>query len=66
MLTCRIRSKSVALKRALFDDELMDVYQEEIGSVRDEVRAARADQVDVMAHAAEHAVSSLAEVSDEA
>ncbi len=37
ILTCRVRSKSVALKRSLFDDELIDTYRSEIGSVREEL-----------------------------
>jgi len=38
LLSCRIRSQSVRLKRALFDEELMDVYRANIEDVRDELR----------------------------
>jgi homocitrate synthase NifV len=65
VLTCRIRSKSVALKRALFDDELMDVYQGEIGTVRDEVTAAQRDGRDLLVESVGHVAASLAEVSSE-
>ena len=65
VLTCRIRSKSVALKRALFDDELMDVYQGEIGTVRDEVAAAQRDGRDLLVESVGHVAASLAEVSSE-
>ena len=37
LLTYRVRSKSVAFKRSLFDDELLDIYNSEILGVREEV-----------------------------
>ncbi len=36
LLTCRVRSKSVAFKRSLFDDELLDIYNTEIQGVREQ------------------------------
>jgi homocitrate synthase NifV len=63
-LTCRVRSKSVALKRALFDEELVDTYESEIESVREEVAEAEAIGVDPVEVAALGAVAALSEVSD--
>lgn len=63
-LTCRVRSKSVALKRALFDEELVDTYESEIESVREEVAEADAIGVDPVEVAALDAVAALSEVSD--
>ncbi len=65
ILTCRIRSKSVALKRALFDEELLEIYRAEIDSVRDEVREVQVAGEDPALQAVTDAVSALAEVADE-
>ncbi|MHB8867760.1 MAG: homocitrate synthase/isopropylmalate synthase family protein, partial [Thermoleophilia bacterium] len=64
-LTYRVRSKSVALKRALFDDELIDTYEAEIASVRDELAEAGAAGEDPVEAAARDAVAALSEVADE-
>ena len=63
LLTCRIRSRSIMLKRALFDEELLDIYRAEIDDVRDEVRQAVAEGQDVHVKAAEHALAAMAQVS---
>jgi homocitrate synthase NifV len=42
-LVCRVRSKSVNLKRALFDEELLDTYRAEIAGVREELREGGAE-----------------------
>jgi homocitrate synthase NifV len=49
---CRIRTRSVKLKRALFDEELLDFYREEIGDVREETRASLAEGREPLAEAA--------------
>ncbi|MHB1343969.1 MAG: homocitrate synthase [Thermoleophilia bacterium] len=64
-LTYRVRSKSVALKRALFDDELIDTYEAEIAAVRDELAEAGAAGEDPVEAAARDAVAALKEVADE-
>jgi hypothetical protein len=43
----------------------MDVYQGEIGTVRDEVTAAQRDGRDLLAESVGHVAASLAEVSSE-
>ncbi len=63
LLTCRIRSRSIMLKRALFDEELLDIYRAEIDEVREEARQAAAEGRDVGAEAGNHALAALAEVS---
>ena len=64
--SCRIRSKSVALKRALFDEELLDYYRAEIGAVREELREAEFGGRDLLEDAAADVRgSSLSEVGDE-
>jgi homocitrate synthase NifV len=62
-LVCRVRSKSVALKRALFDEELLDTYRSEIGTVRDEVQEAMRQGIDLTAAAAVDAHARLAEAA---
>jgi len=41
LLICRLRSKSVRLKRALFDAEILESYEALIGEVREEIEARR-------------------------
>ena len=65
VLTMRIRSRSIALKRALFDEELLDIYRSEIENVREEVRDSGRDGRDMVAVAAADAAASLAEVVDD-
>jgi homocitrate synthase NifV len=61
----RIRSKSVALKRALFDEELLDYYRAEIGAVREELREAEFGGRDLLEDAVADVAAVLSEVGDE-
>lgn len=65
-LILRIRSKSVALKRALFDEELLDIYRGMIDEVREELREAERADRDLVEDAAVDTISVLNEVGDEA
>jgi homocitrate synthase NifV len=56
---CRIRSKSVKLKRALFDEELLDFYRQQKGDIREETQSALADGRDPIAEAASSAEAAL-------
>ena len=64
-LTMRIRSRSIELKRALFDEELLDIYRSDIENVREECRYAAADGIDMVGVAAQDATASLVEVADD-
>lgn len=57
----RIRSKSVALKRALFDEELLDFYQAERRSLAEEAAAAAARGESLLRSAAAQAPAALAQ-----
>jgi homocitrate synthase NifV len=59
-LVCHVRSKSVGLKRALFDEELLDTYRSEIAAVREEVREAEARGVSLLEVAAADVDAGLA------
>lgn len=52
LFICRIRSKSVKLKRALLDEELLDFYKAEAAEVREEARQAANSGRDLVAEAA--------------
>jgi homocitrate synthase NifV len=58
-----IRSKSVKLKRALFDEELLDSYREEMGALGQKADEARAEGRDLALEAAADAAAALAEVT---
>src|SRR5660397_231001 len=60
-----VRSRSVALKRSLFDEELLDLYREEIGMVRDEVNQLLSEGRDVVADGVVDSLADLSEVSDD-
>jgi len=51
LLICRLRSKSMKLKRALFDAEVVEFYEELIGEVREEVAAMKATGAEAQAEA---------------
>ena len=65
LLTGRVRSKSVALKRALFDEELLDTYRAAMAEVQDEVGERVAAGEDLAEEAARSAAAALSEVTDE-
>src|SRR5660397_152131 len=60
-----VRSRSVALKRSLFDEELLDLYREEIEMVRDEVNQLLSEGRDVVAEGVVDSLADLSEVSDD-
>jgi homocitrate synthase NifV len=63
LLVCRMRSKSVKLKRALFDEEVLDLYREERVDLADEAAEARSTGRDLTAEAAAGAAADLAAVT---
>lgn len=65
-LIMRIRSKSVALKRALFDEELLDIYHGMINEVRQEIADTQDQGRDLLEDAAADAIALVSEVTDEA
>ena len=62
-LVCRVRSKSVGLKRALFDEELVDTHRAEIGSVREEADCAAREGRDLVEGAAIDTAACLADAA---
>ncbi len=62
----RMRSKAVALKRSLFDEELVDLYYAETGSVDEEVADAAREGRDLLEDACADTVGIISEVGDEA
>lgn len=65
VLGAHVRSRSVALKRSLFDEELLDLYREEIADVREEVGQLVSEGHDVVAESVVDSMTDLSEVSDE-
>jgi homocitrate synthase NifV len=65
LLAGKVRSKSVALKRALFDEELLDTYRTEMPGIREEVGARREAGDDVLGGAAKETAVALGQVQDE-
>jgi homocitrate synthase NifV len=65
LLAGKVRSKSVALKRSLFDEELLDTYRNTITDIREEVRMRTAAGEDVLEAEAAETASAMGLVDHE-
>lgn len=64
LLASRIRSKAVALKRSLYDEELLDTYNAEIENVREEMDELQGAGRDVVAEGLVDTMTAVREVED--
>lgn len=64
-LVMRLRSKAVSLKRALFDEEILDVYRSEKAEVEEQAAEAAAADLDLTAEAAAETLALIEDLTGE-